>query len=109
ESLRQSLLVEKLRGALTEWVNVRDSEVENEYKRRNEKVKAEIVVVSADKFKDQVHVADKDIADWFGSQKENYRVGEKRKIKYLLIDMEQTRAKTVVPPSEIERYYQTNE
>ena len=109
ESLRQSLLVEKLRGALTEWVNVRDSEVENEYKRRNQKVKAEIVVVSADKFKAQVNVTDKDIADWFDSHKESYRVGEKRKIKYLLVDMEQTRTKTIVPPSEIERYYQTNE
>ena len=109
ESLRQSLLVEKLRGALTEWVNVRDSEVENEYKRRNEKVKAEIVVVSADKFKAQVNVTDKDIADWFDSHKESYRVGEKRKIKYLLVDMEQMRTKTIVPPSEIERYYQTNE
>ena len=67
KACRQSLLVEKLRGALTEWVNVRDSEVDDEYKRRNEKVKVEIVVLSADKFADQVNVTDKDIADWFDS------------------------------------------
>jgi peptidyl-prolyl cis-trans isomerase D len=109
ESLRQSLLIEKLRGALTEWVNVRDSEVEDEYKRRNEKVKAELVVVSADKLRNDVSVTDKDVADWFEGHKETYRVGEKRKIKYLLIDTEQVRAKTIVPPSEVEKFYRANE
>jgi peptidyl-prolyl cis-trans isomerase D len=109
ESLRQSLLIEKLRAALTEWVNVRDAEVDGEYKRRNEKVKAELVVVSADKLRNQVTVSDKDVSDWFEGHKETYRIGEKRKIKYLLIDAEQVRAKTIVPPSEIERYYRANE
>jgi len=109
ESLRQSLLIEKLRAALTEWVNVRDAEVDGEYKRRNEKVKAELVVVSADKLRNQVTVSDKEVSDWFEGHKETYRIGEKRKIKYLLIDAEQVRAKTIVPPSEIERYYRANE
>jgi peptidyl-prolyl cis-trans isomerase D len=109
ESLRQSLLIEKLRGAITEWVNVRESEVEDEYRRRNEKVKAELVVVSADKLRNDVTVTDKDVSDWFDSHKETYRVGEKRKIKYLLIDAEQVRTKTIVPPSDIERYYRDNE
>ena len=34
-------------------------------------------------------MTDKDVADWFDSHKESYRVGEKRKIKYLLVDIEQ--------------------
>jgi peptidyl-prolyl cis-trans isomerase D len=109
ESLRQSLMVEKLRAALTEWVNVRDADVDDEYKRRNEKVKADLVVISADKLRNDVTVTDKDVSDWFESHKETYRTGEKRKIKYLLIDTQQVRAKTVVPPSEIERYYRANE
>jgi peptidyl-prolyl cis-trans isomerase D len=109
ESLRQSLMVEKLRAALTEWVNVRDADVDDEYKRRNEKVKADLVVISADKLRNEVTVTDKDVSDWFESHKETYRTGEKRKIKYLLIDTQQVRAKTVVPPSEIERYYRANE
>jgi peptidyl-prolyl cis-trans isomerase D len=109
ESLRQSLLMEKLRGALTEWVNVRDSEVDDEYKRRNEKVKVELVVVSADKMRNDVSVTDKDVSDWFEGHKESYRVGEKRKIRYLLIDTERIRVKTIVPPSEIERFYRANE
>jgi peptidyl-prolyl cis-trans isomerase D len=109
ESLRRSLLVDKLRGALTEWVTVSDADVEAEYKRRNEKVKAELVVLSADKLRNEVTVTDQDITSWFDGHKEDYRVGEKRKIKFLLIDVEQLRAKTVVPPSDAEKYYRQNE
>ncbi len=109
ESLRQSLLIEKLRAALTEWVNVRETEVDDEYKRRNEKVKAELVVVSADKLRNDVSVTDKDVAAWFDGHKESYRIGEKRKIKYLLIDTEQVRSRTIVAPSDVERFYRANE
>lgn len=109
DSMRQSLMIEKLRAALTEWLNVRDSEADAEYKRRNEKVKADLVVISADKLRNVITVTDKDVSDWFEAHKESYRTGEKRKIKYLLIDTQQVRAKTVVPPSDIERYYRANE
>jgi peptidyl-prolyl cis-trans isomerase D len=109
ESLRRSLLVDKLRGALTEWVGVPDSDVEAEFKRRNEKVKAELVVVAADKLRGDVSVTDQDVAAWYATHKDTYRVGEKRKIKYLLIDTEQLRTKAVVSPAEIERYYRANE
>ncbi len=109
ESLRRSLLVDKLRAALTEWVGVSDSDVAAEFKRRNEKVKAELVVVAADKLRGDVSVTDQDVAAWYGAHKDTYRVGEKRKIKYLLIDTEQLRTKAVVSPAEIDRYYRANE
>ena len=62
DNLRQSLLVDKLRAALTDWVAVTDAELEAEFTRRNEKVKAEIVVFSADRLRDQVSVTDADVA-----------------------------------------------
>jgi peptidyl-prolyl cis-trans isomerase D len=88
ESLRRSLLVDKLRGALTDWVVVPDSDVTAEFKRRNEKVKVELVVLSADKMRDQVTVTDQEVASWFDQHKETYRLGEKRKIKFLLVDVD---------------------
>ncbi len=109
DNLRQSLLVDKLRAALTDWVAVTDSELEAEFTRRNEKVKAEIVVFSADRLRDQVSVTDADVASFFESHKEDYRVGERRKIKYALVDVEQLRARAVVLPGEVEKYYRDNE
>ncbi len=109
DNLRQALLVDKLRAALTDWVAVSDSELEAEFTRRNQKVKAEVVVFSADRLRDQVSVTDADVASFFESHKEDYRIGERRKIKYALVDVEQLRARAVVLPGEIEKYYRDNE
>ncbi|MBK5299383.1 MAG: SurA N-terminal domain-containing protein [Vicinamibacteria bacterium] len=109
DNLRQSLLVDKLRAALTDWVAVTNSEIEAEFTRRNEKVKAEIVVFNADGVRDQVLVTDADVAAFFELHKEDYRIGERRKIKYALVDVEQLRARAVVLPGEVEKYYRDNE
>ena len=108
ESLRKSMLIDKLRAALTDWVTVSDADSEREYKLRNEKVKLQVVAVTADKFRDKVNVTDADVASYFDSHKAEYRIGEQRKVKYLLIDRDQQRRKVSVTPQEIERYYNDN-
>jgi peptidyl-prolyl cis-trans isomerase D len=109
DNLRRSLLVDKLHATLTDWMTVSDTDVVSEYKRRNEKVKVELVVLAADKFRSEVAVGDPDLNAWFEAHKEDYRVGEKRKIKYLLIDVEQIRTRTVVPAGDVEKYYRDNQ
>lgn len=108
-SLRESLLVDKLRAALTDWVTITDEAVEAEYRRRNEKVKAQLVVFSADALRDRVELTDTDLEKYFEEHKEEYRVPEKRKIKYLLVDIEALRKQITVSPSDVERYYRENE
>src|SRR5688572_4944377 len=46
-SLRRALQIEKLRNALTGWMTVDDADVAAEYRRRNEKVKLDVVPVTA--------------------------------------------------------------
>ena len=106
DSLRRALLVEKLRAALTDWIAVSDAEIEQEFRRRNEKVKLEFVVISPDRVRDDVTLTDAEVAAHFEAHKENYRVPEKRKIRYLLIDTEALKARVTVPPADIERSYQ---
>jgi peptidyl-prolyl cis-trans isomerase D len=108
ESLRRSLLVDKLRTALTDWIAVSDADVEREFRKRNEKVKLDLVVFSADRFRDQVTVTDVDLAAHFEKHKEQYRVPEKRKIKYLLIDTEAIRSRIAVSPGDVEAHYRQN-
>ena len=108
ESLRRSMLIDKLRAALTDWVTVSDAEAEREYTLRNEKVKLQVVAVTADKFRDKVNVSDADVASYFDQHKAEYRVGEQRKLKYLVLDRDQARRKVSVAPQEIERYYNDN-
>ncbi len=107
-NLRKSLIVEKLRDAVTGWITVPSSAVEQEYRRRNEKVKLAIIAVPADKFRSEVRVSDPEIASWYDSHKEQYRVGEKRKIKYVLVDLDALRTRVTVTPREVERNYIEN-
>jgi peptidyl-prolyl cis-trans isomerase D len=108
DSLRRSLALDKLRAALTGWISVSNADVESEYRRRNEKVKLQIVALTADSFRSQVTVADADIAPYFEAHKADYRVGEQRKVKYLLLDREEARQKVAVPQTDIQRYYNDN-
>jgi peptidyl-prolyl cis-trans isomerase D len=108
ENLRRALLVDKLRGTVTDWIAVSDEEIDREYVRRNDKVKVELVTFSADTMRDQVTVSDADVASYFESHKENYRTGEKRKIRFLLVDADALKSKIVVPPGDVERYYRDN-
>jgi len=108
DNLRRALTVEKLRAAITDWVTISDTDLQREYRNRNEKVKLELIVFTPDKVQGDVTVSDAEIAARFDKHKEQYRLPEKRKIRYLLVDADAVKAKVVVPPGDIERHYQQN-
>jgi peptidyl-prolyl cis-trans isomerase D len=108
ENLRRSMMIDKLRSALTDWMAVSDAELEREYKKRNEKVKLDLVALTADKFRDQVTVTPQEVASYFEAHKAEYRKGEQRKVRYLLIDRDQMRARAQVSPNDVQQYYNAN-
>jgi peptidyl-prolyl cis-trans isomerase D len=85
-----------------------DTDVEREYKQRNEKVKLQVVAVTADAMRDKVTASEADIAAHYNAHSAEYRVGEQRKIKYLLLDREQARLKVTVPPNQVQQFYNDN-
>lgn len=107
--LRRAILVQKLRTAVTDWITLGDSDVDQEFRRRNEKVKLELVDFSADKFREGLTASDAEIAAYFDAHKDAYRVPEKRKIKYLLVDLQTLRNKVLVTEQDVRRFYQDNE
>ena len=111
EQIRRSVAVEKLRGALTDWIAISEGEVESEFKRQNEKVKLAVVNFPADKFRDAVagSVTDADVAKTFEERKNDYRLPEKRKIKYAVIDTQSLRERTQVSAEDVKRHYEDNQ
>ncbi len=105
QSLRKSLIVEKLRSAVTEWVSVAGKDVDQEFVRRNDKVKLEMVTFAADKFRPDVKVDDAELTPYFEAHKEQYRIGEKRKIRFVLVDVDAMRAASRPTAREVERAY----
>src|SRR3954470_2008560 len=69
ENLRRSMMIDKLRAALTNWLAVSDADLEREYKNRNEKVKLQVIALTADKFRDKVTVTDADVAAYYDAHK----------------------------------------
>jgi peptidyl-prolyl cis-trans isomerase D len=108
ENVRRGLTVDKLRASLTDWMSAPDQELEQEYRRRNNKVKLAVVSFTADTFRTQVNVTDAEVASYFEGHKEDFKIPEKRKIRYLLVDIEALRAKIVVAPADIDRAYKSN-
>jgi len=103
--LRRSLLAEKLQAAVTGWLRVSDADVEQEFRRRNEKVKLAVAVFAADKFEASVQPTDADLQQQFSANQEKYRVPEKRRVRYLSIDPEALRSKMSVTAAEVEARY----
>jgi peptidyl-prolyl cis-trans isomerase D len=64
--------------------------------------------LTATNFRSGVNVTDADVAAHFEAHKAEYRIGEQRKIKYILLDRDQARLKVTVPPGDIQRHYNDN-
>jgi len=107
-SVRRQLIIEKLRSSVTDWLDVSAADLEKEYRRRNNKVKLAVVSITADKFRPQVSATDDEVATYFTAHSADFKIPEKRKVKYVLLDIDAIRSKIVVPASDIERAYNSN-
>ncbi len=108
QDLRNSLVAEKLQAAVTGWIRVSDADVEREYRRQNEKVKASLAIFNAADFRKGIEPTDAELTAEFSAHKENYRVPEKRRVHYLSIDTSALESKVTVTPAEVEARYKEN-
>lgn len=108
DNVRRQLTVEKLRASITDWMSVPDKELEQEYRRRNDKVKLAVVSFTADKFRNEAQASDAEVASYFDAHKADFKIPEKRKIRYALLDIDALRAKVNIPPADVEKAYNNN-
>lgn len=108
EQVRRSITIEKLQAALTNWISIADADVEAEFRKRNEKVKLAVVNFPADKFREGTQATDEEVAAWFEAHKDTYRIPEKRKVKYALLDVQAIRDRITVTPQDVQRDYEDN-
>ena len=109
EDVRRSILIERLQAAVTRWVAVSDSEIADEHRRRNEKVRVDVVAFRSDDYRDDIEVTDADIEEFFDEQSLVYQVPEKRKLRFLAID-ESALAEAITPTDgAVQDYYDFNQ
>ena len=108
QEIRNSVILDKMRATLTEWISVSQAEADAEYRRRNEKVSLELASFPTVSFLDKVQVTDADLASYYEQNQETYRIGERRKVRYLLLDVQAIRNNITVPEQDIQRAYRQN-
>jgi len=108
EGIRRALIVEKLRASVTEWLSVSEKEIEQEYRRRNDKVKLAVATILSESVRGTVSASDGEVSTYFEAHKDDFKIPEKRKVRYLLVDTDAMRAKISVPAADVERAYNDN-
>lgn len=106
--VRNQLLTEKLQALVTGWVQVDQAEVEREYRKRNEKVKLDLAIFTADKFKSTIQPTDAELKAQFQADPEKYRMPEKRRVKYLAVDSNSLKNRMTATPEEVQALYEKN-
>jgi peptidyl-prolyl cis-trans isomerase D len=105
EQVRRSLLEEKFRRLITEGIAVSPEEVLEEFRRRNEKVKIEYVLLSPTALEAQVHADDPELQAYFDKQKASYQVPERRSARYALLDLNLLRQHLPISDETLRAYY----
>ncbi len=105
ELVRQGLLEEKFRRLVTDGISVTPEEVEQEFRRRNEKIKLEYVLVKPDELESKVTLSDAELASYFEKNKTRYVVPERRVVRYARLDLDQLRQRASVPEQDLRAYY----
>ncbi len=108
QEMRSTLLAEKLQAAVTGWMRVSDAEVDEAYRKSNEKVKLDLALFTANDYRKGITPTDAELSAQFSAHSDSYKVPEKRRVRYLSIDAEALKAKETVTPAEIQQRYQAN-
>jgi peptidyl-prolyl cis-trans isomerase D len=104
----RQLLVKKLQDVALEGIVVTPQEIEQEYKRRNEKVKVEYVKIAPDKLRSEVQATPEELRQYYTTNKALYKVPEKRSLGILVID--QAKLEQTIQPTDADllRTYNAN-
>jgi peptidyl-prolyl cis-trans isomerase D len=101
------ILIRKLQALVSGTAFVSDSEVHDEFERRNTKVKFEYAVITQADILKGLHPADAELKSFYDQHKASYNnaIPEKRQIKYVVIDSAKIGAATTVSDAELQAYY----
>jgi len=107
QQMKDDLLLRKLQGLVEGGVGVSDSEIEQESRLENTKVKLEYAVLSLDKVTGEIHPNDAELKAFFDMSQTRYAnaIPEKRKADYLVIDNAKVSEQVEVTREDLQRYY----
>jgi Parvulin-like peptidyl-prolyl isomerase len=108
ENLRKQMLVTKLQDLVLEGTVVTDEEVEREFKRTQEKIKLDYILIAQSKYKASVKVTPEEVKEYFAKTRESYQIPEKRSFRVLALDEATVSANLTVSDDDLRRAYEAD-
>jgi peptidyl-prolyl cis-trans isomerase D len=108
ELIRQGLLEEKFRKRVTDGISVGPSELQDEFRYKNEKIKLSYAVIKPEELAAKITPTDAEIKAAYEKNKSRYQLPEKRVVRYGLLDTNQLRRNVQVSDDQLKVQYQNN-
>jgi peptidyl-prolyl cis-trans isomerase D len=105
--VRNEILFNKVRQLIGGGAVVSDSEIQQEFLKKNSKVKFDYAVLRKDDVMKGIHPADAELKAYYDRNKANYTnsIPEKRKISYIMLNTAQLEGQAQVTQQDLETYY----
>jgi peptidyl-prolyl cis-trans isomerase D len=107
--LKRQVLITRLRDVALEGTIVTPLEIEQAFRKKNEKIKIEFVKLTGDKYKNEVQPSEADMQSYYKANLPRYQAPEKKSMAILIAD--QTRLAQSVNPTDadLQRLYSQNQ
>jgi len=107
-AVKDELLQQKFQQLVTDGITASDSDLQAEFRRQNEKIKLDYVLIKPEDLQAKVEVSDADLASYFEKNKARYVVPERRNAGYAMLDLAALKQRAQVSDDEIKVYYQSH-
>ena len=108
EEVRRDIMFERLEAAVTGWIAVSDDEIAAEHRRRNEKVRVQVVAFRGDDYREDTEATEDEVEALYEENPLSYELPEKRQLRFLLVD-ESAIFESISPSDdEVQQYYDAN-
>jgi peptidyl-prolyl cis-trans isomerase D len=108
KQMREDLMVQKLQRLVTDGIVVPEADLEEEYRRRNEKLHLEYVFVPKAELEAQVQIADEEVRRYFDDNPKKFERLVERKVRFITLTPQLFATGVNVSDREIQRYYEQN-
>ena len=108
ELIRQGLLEEKFRKRVTDGITVGPSELQDEFRYKNEKIKLNYAVIKPEELAAKINPTDAEIKAEYEKNKSRYQIPERRVVRYGLLDASKIQRNIQVSDDQLKVQYQNN-
>ncbi len=109
DSQRKNLLREKLEGVIKASTQISETEIQEAYKKENEKIKFKYIGFSKDYFKPASRPSDEDIQKYFESHKSQFEVPEQIQVQYVKLTPKMIEDTIEIYEEDVKDYYDSNQ